>query len=330
MQLGSIPRVELGFWPTPLHPMPRLSDSLNGPELWIKRDDQSGIAGGGNKVRKLEYLVGQALVGGCDTLITTGGVQSNHARITAAVAAQLGLEAVLVLGGEDPQVRRGNLLLDEVLGASVEFVPGEAEAVDARMQELARDARSRGRKPTIIPLGGSTPVGTVGYVGAVLELLTQMNEIGLPVDHIFVAAGSMGTAAGIYLGCLAIHAGIDVHLVSVARSGQLVEEQTLQLARDTAELLGWDVEVSGLGLHVYDQYVGEGYGIATPATISAIQQVARLEGIILDPVYTGKAMAGMLDQLRPGVVSQGDTVLFWHTGGMPGLFAKGLGMEGGG
>ncbi len=327
MQLGHIPRARLGFWPTPVHALPRLTEKLGGPDLWIKRDDQSGVAAGGNKVRKLEFLLGQALEEGVDVLLTTGGPQSNHARMTAASGARLGLDVVLVLRGSDPGARQGNLLLDEILGAKIVFVEGDRDAMAVKMDEMAADLRAQGRNPSVIHLGGSVPVGCLGFVAGFLELLEQLYVLGTSVDHLFVTAGSMGTAAGIVLGAEATQSGMEIHLVSVSPSAEQVREETLRLARETAELLGWRVDLDPDRLHVYGDYIGEGYAIPTESGRRAIKAVARSEGIILDPVYTGKTMAGLIDQVEKGRFSQGETVLFWHTGGLPGLFAIGLGED---
>ncbi len=335
MQLGHIPRLDLGFWPTPMHQLPRLGEDLGGPELWIKRDDQSGVAAGGNKVRRLEYVVGQALEQGADLLITTGGVQSNHARMTAAVGARLGLDVVLVLKGADPGIKTGNLLLNHILGARIVFEEGDLfgdgdeDPVALRMEEVAAEEREKGRRPFIVPLGGSTPTGCLGYVSAMLELLGQLEDASLSIDHLFVAAGSQGTAAGIYLGSQATSSGMEIHLISVARNSQIVREQTMDLAARTRDLLGWKVDLDPDHLHVYDQYVGEGYGIPTPGTLEAINKTASLEGIILDPTYTGKAMAGLIGEVSSGTIDAAETALFWHTGGLPGLFAAGMGAESG-
>lgn len=327
VQLGHLPRVELGFWPTPVHFLPRFTEKLGGPDIWIKRDDQSGIAAGGNKARKLEFLLGQAQAEGADVLITTGGPQSNHARMTAASGARLGMEVVLVLRGDDPGERQGNLLLDEVLGARLVFFDGDNEGALEKMKELAAQLHSEGRIPAVVPLGGSVAVGCLGYVSAFLELLEQLYRLGVSLDHLVVAAGSMGTAAGLFLGSQATHSGIEIHLISVSPDASRVREETLRLAQETADLLGWKVDLDDRHLHVYDGYIGEGYAIPTPAGGDAIKSLARTEGIVLDPVYTGKTMSGLVDLVRRGTIPQGDTVLFWHTGGLPGLFAIGLGPE---
>lgn len=314
------PRVSLCHRPTPLEPMPRLSEHLGGPALYVKRDDCTGLAGGGNKTRKLEFLAAAALEQGADTLVTTGGVQSNHARQTAAAAARLGLKCQLVL----PQVvprddelyqHNGNVLLDGLLGAELHIVESR-EAAQARIAELTESKRAY-----YIPTGGSTPVGALGYVDAARECLDQCRTQGIePTQHVLVT-GSGGTHAGVLAGLLASGCDQPVIGLSVAHSAQEASKTVCSLVAETAELLG--SKVTGIEGHVdvRDEWIGPGYGIPTDAMREAVGLTARLEGILLDPVYTGKAMAGLIHLVRSGELGPDNRIVFWHTGGSPALFA---------
>jgi len=331
MKLPDITRVSLAHLPTPLEPLARLSAHLGGPTIYIKRDDQTGLATGGNKARKLEFLVADALAHGCDTLVTTGGVQSNHARQTAAAAAKLGLRCELLLprlveGRSAEYETSGNVLLDRLLGAQLHILPRESfhsQTFEAAVSRL----REEGRKPYFIPTGGSTPRGALGYVVAVQELLTQAREAGIDPTAMVVGTGSGGTHAGIVAGM--VRAGHKARVQGISVSGQAAEREALvaQLATEALDLIG-SKAASPAGtiaerVSVLDQYVGPAYGQPTEGMIEAVRLVARLEGILLDPVYTGKAMAGLIDLVRRGQLTSRDTVIFWHTGGVAGLFAYG-------
>jgi len=319
MQFSGFPRVRLAHLPTPLEEMGHLRAVLDGPELFVKRDDCTGLGFGGNKVRKLEFLMGEALERKADTVITTGGVQSNHARQTAAAAKKLGMEATLVLRGEKPEgYHRGNLLLDSILGAEMRFV-GTSE-IDQAACEIGSRMEASGKRPYVIPLGGSTPTGCLGYVVAALEIVGQIQEKGVRVNAVVVANGSAGTHAGLALGFKALHSGIQVIGISVSRPKEILKAQVLDLGNRTAEKLGMDVELDPEDVVVYDAYIGPGYAIPTKEGVEAIKLVARTEGIFLDPVYTGKAMAGLMDLIGKGVFRKGQQVLFLHTGGTPALF----------
>jgi L-cysteate sulfo-lyase len=331
MKLSEIPRVSLGSLPTPLEPLARLSAHLGGPTIYIKRDDQTGLATGGNKARKLEFLVADALAQGCDTLVTTGGVQSNHARQTAAAAARLGLDCELLLprlvdGRTAEYERSGNVLLDRLLGAKVQILPRESFDNQTFEHALAR-LRDQGRKPYFIPIGGSTPCGALGYVVAVQELLAQAREACIDPTVIVVGTGSGGTHAGIVAGM--VLAGHAARVQGISVSGPAPEREALvaRLAGEALKLIDSSQTASAASIaqrvSVLDRYVGPGYGQPTDGMIEAVQLVARLEGILLDPVYTGKAMAGLIDLVRSGQLTSRDTVVFWHTGGVAGLFAYG-------
>lgn len=310
------PTIDLALLPTPLQHLPRLSRET-GVEFWFKRDDLTGDLGlAGNKARKLEYLVGEAIALGATHLLTTGGPQSNHARATAAAAARLGLKAVLLLAGKPPAARVGNLLLDDLFGAEVRF-PGAITPADQQraLEAAAADLERQGFRPYLIPVGGSTPLGTLGSYQCYREMLPH-----LPADAwLCCTTGSGGTHAGLALGA-ALHGGVKrVQAFSVWQSSDAIGPVTEHLAREAAQLLGQ--ELPALTLQVDDGYLAPRYGQPSPAGNEAIRLLARLEGILLDPVYTGKAMAGVLDYIRRGIIGQGERVIFLHTGGAPALFA---------
>ncbi len=322
MQLGRLPRIKLGSLPTPLEEAPSLSAYLGGPRILFKRDDITGLAFGGNKVRKAEYLMGEAVDRGCDVVITVGAVQSNHARAIADAARRLGLDAIVVLSGEEPPERQGNLLLDMVLGADVRIINTDDNYVlMGVMEDIARDLRRQGRTPYVIPLGGSTPLGAAAFANAGLELLDQLNGRGIRADAIVHASGSGGTQAGLYTAMKVTQSGIRVQGISVGPTREVVTGRVRGLAEELVTLLRLDWRPHPDDIVVTDEYVGERYAVPTPACLDAIRLVARTEGILLDPVYTGKAMAGLVDMVRRGQFGPDQTVVFWHTGGQPALFA---------
>ncbi|MGD9646649.1 MAG: D-cysteine desulfhydrase [Pirellulales bacterium] len=325
MNLGDFARVPLAHLPTPLEPLDRLSRHFAGPRLFVKRDDATGLALGGNKVRKLEYLLAEAHQRGADTLVTVGGLQSNHARQTAAAAARLGMQCELILpryvDWSDPvYASSGNVLLDQLLGARLHLLP-ETTLEPARLEQILDEIRQRGGRPFYIPVGGSTPSGALGYVNAIRELLPQLDALGIANAEIVVATGSAGTQAGIVVGLAA--AGRANRVTGIAVSGDKTQKENLvrDLAAATAEMLGLPCTNLADRVQVLDDYVGPGYGLPTSAMVEAVQLVARLEGLLLDPVYTGKAMAGLFDRIRRGQFGRDATVVFWHTGGTPALFA---------
>jgi D-cysteine desulfhydrase family pyridoxal phosphate-dependent enzyme len=309
-------RIVLAHLPTPIEPLPKLTKLLQGPQLFIKRDDLTGLGLGGNKTRKLEYLAADALAQGCRTLITTGAVQSNHCRQVAAAAARLGLGCILVLAGGDPGSRQGNLLLDELSGAKLVFVPKEER--DQRLQQAFAQADEDGMQPYLIPYGGSNPVGVQGYIQAMQELQDQ----NLQPDWIVLASSSGGTQAGLVLG--AEQTGFQGRIlgISVDKSADELMQTIMALANQTAARLGIDKKIESEDVLVNGVYCQAGYGILQPAEVEAIRLFARTEGILLDPVYTGRAAAGLIDLIRKGFFSPNETVLFWHTGGIPALFAE--------
>ena len=309
-------RIVLAHLPTPIEPLPKLTKLLQAPQLIIKRDDLTGLGLGGNKTRKLEYLAADALAQGCRTLITTGAVQSNHCRQVAAAAARLGLGCILVLAGEDSGSRQGNLLLDELSGAKLVFVPKEER--DQRLQQAFAQADEDGLKPYLIPYGGSNSIGVQGYIQAMQELQDQ----DLQPDWIVLASSSGGTQAGLVLG--AEQTGFPGRIlgISVDKPADELTQTIMALANQTAAWLGIDKKIESEDVLVNDAYCQAGYGILQPAEVEAIRLFARTEGILLDPVYTGRAAAGLIDLIRKGFFSPNETVLFWHTGGIPALFAE--------
>lgn len=310
-------RVSLGFFPTPIERLDRLSKVLGGPEIWIKRDDQTGLASGGNKTRKLEFLAADALAQGADHLVTIGAPQSNHARQTAAAAARLGLGCSLVLRGRKPEITTGNLLLDHLFGAFVYW--SEAGDGNEEISRVMGDLRAIGRKPYLIPLGGSNVLGATGYVLAMRELMDQLTELQLNIDFIVFASSSGGTQAGIVLGARAFGYRGSVLGISVDNPADALQTQVAALATATATHLGLGtISVADL-VNVNDDYVGEGYARVGENEREAIKQLAQLEGILLDPVYTGRAFGGLIDLIRWGAFTRGQRVLFWHTGGTAAL-----------
>jgi len=324
MHLARFPRIKLAHLPTPLEPMERLSKQLGGPHLWIKRDDCTGLSTGGNKTRKLEFLMGDAMRQGADTVITQGATQSNHARQTAAAAAKLGFECHILLEDRTGFATReytqnGNVLLDHLHGAHVSKRPAGAD-MNAEMEAVARDLRAKGKKPYIIPGGGSNTTGALGYANCALELVAQANEMNLRIDRIVQATGSTGTQAGLVAGLCAIHANIPVLGISVRAPKEKQEEAVFALAEKTAELVGAPGAVKREHIAANSDYVGQGYGIPTEGMIEAVTMLAQHEGILLDPVYTGKGMAGLIDLVRKGTFEKESNVVFLHTGGSVGLF----------
>ena len=324
MRLTKLPRVCLGQLPTPLEEARRLSDVLGGPRIFFKRDDLTGIGLGGNKVRKLEFIIGKALEEGADTLVVCGGFQSNMARVSAAMANRVGLKVELVLGGlpGEPRPPIGNLLLDHLLGAKVRLVDTVPRwEFGEILHEVAEELRSEGRRPFVLEPGGSSPEGMAGYFSATLEMARQFSEQGIEPSRIFVAVGSGSTFGGLALGAMHVNPSFEVVGISVSRMSDYLSENIPQLTTDANELLGLDKGVRGEDLTTYDQYIGEGYGALTDGACEAIRLVAETEGVFLDPVYTGKCMAGLVDLVRKGTVGKDETVVFIHTGGSPALFA---------
>ena len=311
-----IPRLRFAHLPTPIEPLPRLSEALNGPHLLVKRDDQTGLAFGGNKTRKLEFLVAEAQALGADTLLSAGALQSNHCRQTAAAAAKFGFNCILVLVGQPPLQASANLLLDRLFGA--EIVWAEKSRRDALLQETFEKTTAQGRKPYLVPYGGSSPTGALGYVFAMEEFVGQK----VKADWIVFASSSGGTQAGLVLGRRIFGYGGKVLGISIDEQQRLLQERVARLASETSELLGPRLMFAPDEVLVNDEYAAPGYGVLTGAERAAISLFAKYEGLLLDPVYTGRAAAGLVDLVRKGFFKKDETVLFWHTGGQPALFAE--------
>jgi D-cysteine desulfhydrase family pyridoxal phosphate-dependent enzyme len=335
LSIHSLPRLQLASLPTPLHEVPRLRAALGGParapRILIKRDDCTGLALGGNKVRKLEFLVAEAQRQGATFLVTSGAAQSNHARMTAAAARVAGMGSALILSTNDERApAQGNLLLDRMFGAEVHFVPesddpsrGANDAEAAAIEGVLDELRARGERPYLIPVGGSNAVGTCGYVAGTLELVEQLWNAGEAPTRLYYASGSRGTQAGLALGAKIYNAPYEVRGIAVSGGDAEKTPRARQIANEAAELLGAAVRITTDDLFTDEGQIGSGYGIPTAAGLEAISLLARCEGILLDPVYTGKAMAGLIHDARRGVLDPNDTVVFLHTGGMPALFAHG-------
>jgi len=324
MRLARFPRRRYTPGFTPIEPLERLSRELGGPDIWIKRDDLTGLAAGGNKTRKLEFLVAQALEQGCDTLITVGAPQSNHCRLTLAAAAREGLRCRLVLeervpGTYDPDASGNNLLFDLLGAEKITPVPGGADLEEAMAIEAAEVA-GLGRRAYVIPGGGSNALGALGYVACADEIIAQSFDLGVAFEHIVVASGSAGTHAGLLVGLESAGAGVPLTGVNVRRPRAEQEANVHKLAVACAELLGVEPPARQ-AVVCRDEWVGPGYSLPTDEMVEAVRLLAAVEGVLLDPVYTGKAMAGLIGLVREGAFKPGEQVLFVHTGGSPALFA---------
>ncbi|VAW60362.1 pyridoxal phosphate-dependent deaminase, putative [hydrothermal vent metagenome] len=322
MMYKNIPRVSLGFFPTPLVHLPGLSRALGGVDISIKRDDNSGLALGGNKTRKLEFILADALASGADTIITAGAIQSNHCRQTAAAAANLQLECHLVLGGEAPDIATGNLLLDKLFGCHIHWAGKKRKGED--IPERVKQLQQQGKKTYVVPYGGSCELGALSFVEALKELDTQTGKSGDNFTHIIFASSSGGTQAGLMLGKKILNNSYQLIGIDIDKdeSGPLpFREHILSLANSTAEYISLDFTFTEKDLILNDNYTGEGYGIVGEPEKEAISLCAQTEGILLDPVYTGRAMAGLIDMVRRGEINKEAKILFWHTGGTPALFA---------
>ncbi len=313
--MKSLPRIEIAHLPTPVEELPRLSAHLGGPRLLIKRDDQTGLAFGGNKTRKLEYLLAEAQSLGAKTVITGGAIQSNHSRQTAAAAARLGLDCILVLGGDKPSEPSGNLLLDLLFGAEIVYAPMSAR--DETLQATFESAKIAGRDPYLVPYGGSNPVGASAYAFAIQELVDQ----GVSPDWLVFASSSAGTQAGMVVGAHLTSFKGKILGMSVDEHEEDLKARVAGLASETAAYLGQPTNFTPDQILVNADYLGEGYGIMNDQDREAVHLFAKFEGILFDPVYTGRAAGGMIDLIRKGFFSNDETVLFWHTGGTPALLA---------
>ncbi len=319
-KLAELEPLQMGSFPTPIEPLIRLSQWLGGPEIWIKRDDLDGLGGGGNKIRKLNFLLAEAIRQGADIVLTTGATQSNHARQTAAMAARLGLACRLVLRGDGPPVEEnGNYLLDRLLGAEIRWTQGEDPA--AVMEREADDLRKKGRTPYIIPYGGSNALGIMGFVAAFREFIAQSAADGLPFDAVVVASSSGGTQAGLTLGAKALGWPRPIIGVSIAEQRAVLTARMVALANAGAALLGLDLQLDAKDFRVSDAFLGGGYGVVGQLEREAIRTLARTEGIFVDPVYTGRALGGLMEMIRSDELRKAKRILFWHTGGTPAIYA---------
>ncbi len=314
--LNALPRYTLGHCPTPLEPLPRLSALWAGPELWVKRDDLTGLAGGGNKTRKLEFLVADALRQGATALVTGGAVQSNHVRQTAAAAAKCGLRCHLVLKGSPPAQIQGNLLLDQVLGAELHWTQQD---LPQALAHVTQTLQAQGERAYLIPYGGSNALGVCGYAAAWLELEEQCAELGLTFDAVVVASSSGGTQSGLLVGAQACGYAGRVIGISVAEPTARLCTLLQALVTEAQALLGLGAVMPAC--EVYDDWIGAGYGVPAAEELAVLRAVARAEGLLVDPVYTGRALTGLYGLIQRGVLHRDQRVLFWHTGGIPALFA---------
>jgi L-cysteate sulfo-lyase len=311
------PRMRFAHLPTPIEELPRLSAALAGPRLFVKRDDQTGLAFGGNKTRKLEFLVAEARQQGADVLISAGAIQSNHCRQTAAAAAKFGFKCVLVLTGQAPEQASANFLLDGLFGAKIVTVADRADR-DRVLKETFDKAAAEGGKPYLVPYGGSSPTGALGYAFAVQEFMKQ----NVAADWMVFGTSSGGTHAGLVLGQRMFGYRGKVLGISIDESEQWLKEHVSGLAAEASQKFGTRIEFGPDDVLANDRYCRAGYGVLTRAEREAVGLFAKYEGLLLDPVYTGRAAAGMIDLIRTGFFRKEETVLFWHTGGQPALFAE--------
>jgi len=324
MNLSDFSQVKLCHSPTPLEPLKRLSEFLGGPEIWIKRDDCTGLASGGNKTRKLEFLVGEAIEQGADTLVTQGAVQSNHARQTAAAAAKFGLKCHILLERRVQNTmvsyeQTGNVLLNKLFGASIEYRESGID-MNSEGENVCGELKNKGHKPYFIPGGGSNPVGALGYVKCALELTEQINNLSLSFETLIHATGSTGTQAGLVAGLEGLNSKLPVLGISVRQPENKQVDAVWKLVKKTVDKLNIP-EIPREKILVDDRYVGEGYGVPNEGTLEAINLLAQKESILLDPVYSGKGMAGLISMIRKGIFKKGQKILFLHTGGSVALFA---------
>lgn len=320
--MRTIRKQSLGFFPTPLVTLSSLRKALGGPKILMKRDDNTGLALGGNKTRKLEFLMGDALAKGADTIITAGASQSNHCRQTAAAAANLQLECHLMLGGEEPEITNGNLLLDKIFGCHIHWTGKNRKGED--IPNLVQKLENEGKKPYVVPYGGSNKIGALGFVDALKELDLQLKQANESLTHIIFASSSGGTQAGLMLGKKLLNASYEIIGINIDKDEQgetPFKQKILDLSNKTAEFMNSTHRFSSDDVILNSDYMGEGYGVIGALEKEAIAVTAQTEGILLDPVYTGRAMGGLIDMVRSGKLKKTDNVLFWHTGGAPAIFA---------
>ena len=328
MQLSKYPRVKLIHSPTPLEYLENLTQHLDGPDIYIKRDDCTGLAFGGNKSRKLEFLIGDALKNKADVIITAGAVQSNHCRQTAAAATKFGMECIIVAKPSWSKEYNGNLFLDELLGAKLILLEEDNEALDQggklsmeeTIENLVADLKTKGKNPYYIPVGGSNSIGSLGYISMTMELIAQANEMGIEIGSMVAASGSGGTQTGMILGADVEKSGIQTVGMAISSDATIVIPKLKDLCNQTSDYYELGLSYEEKDIIFNDNYIGEGYGIPSEEMIEAVKLLARKEGIILDPVYSGKAFAGMVDLIKKGYFDKSKAVVFIHTGGTPALF----------
>ena len=328
MQLSKYPRVKLIHSPTPLEYLENLTNHLGCPQIYIKRDDCTGLAFGGNKSRKLEFLIGDAVENNADVVITAGAVQSNHCRQTAAAATKFGMECIIVAKPSWSKEYNGNLFLDELLGARLVLIEDDEEALDQggklsmedTIENLMVDLKKEGKNPYYIPVGGSNSIGSLGYISMTMEMISQANEMGIEIGSMVAASGSGGTQTGMILGSDVEKSGIQAVGMGISSDASVVIPKLTELCNQTSDYYGLGLNYEEKDIIFNDNYIGEGYGIPSEEMIEAVKLLARKEGIILDPVYSGKAFAGMVDLIKKGYFDKSKAVVFIHTGGTPALF----------
>lgn len=322
MSIKNFPRYPLAFLPTPIEELKTLTKKLNGPRLLMKRDDQTGLAFGGNKTRKLEYLLADAIKKECDTLVTMGSIQSNHCRQTAAAARKAGLCTELLLRGKKPEISNGNLLLDQLLKAVITWT--DKPVTHATLEAFVEEIKKKGAKPYLVPYGGSSPLGALGYVNAMIELDEQLKQMNEKIDYIVCASSSGGTQAGMVVGKALTGFTGEIHGIGVSKTNEpnsTLEKEFTKIANETAALIELNQTFTEADFFINKDYFGEGYAIMGEKEKEAIHLLAKHESVFLDPVYTGRAFAGLIDLIRREKVDKDKTILFWHTGGTPALFA---------
>lgn len=317
-------RIKLANLPTKIEKLDRLSKLVGGPDIYIKRDDYTGIEISGNKIRKLEFSIKQALDMGCDYLITCGGIQSNHARATVAAAVKLGLKAGLVLRGKEDTEVDGNLFINKILGADIKFITPEDYSKSRMeiMEEFKKDMELKGYKPYIIPEGASNGIGSFGYFNAMEEIIAQEEEMGIHFDGIFIAVGSGGTQAGLLLGSKILSNKAKIYGINVCDNEEHFKDAIHEILIESYKYLDMDIHIDKSEINIIDGYVGLGYALSTPVELNFINEFAKLEGIILDPVYTGKGMYGLTQEIKSGRFHDFKNILFIHTGGLFGAFPQ--------
>lgn len=315
-------KINIANLPTRIEKLEKLSEKLGGPNIYIKRDDQTGIETSGNKVRKLEFSVKEAIDRGCDTLITCGGIQSNHCRATAAIAAKLSLKSCLVLKGSSDEEVDGNLFLDKLLGAEIHFITPE-EYKNRRMEimkEIKSSMEEKGFKPYIIPEGASNGIGGFGYYKTMEEIIDQEKELGVHFDGIVVATGSGGTYSGLLLASKILNHSGRIYGVNVCDDEEYFKSKIHEILNESINYLNIDLSFSKDEIHIMDGYVGKGYALSRKEELEFISDFAKMEGIVVDPVYTGKALYGLTEEIKKGSFSECKNLLFIHTGGIFGIF----------